>query len=144
LEHLRGHHAPEPGVHGSRPGICMSSETPSLDSIENVVDLPKDTRDEGLTASVYPFDFQRADRIAKSQLRSIYFLHENFVRSITSSLSAYLRTYVVVNLVSVQQVSYGEFLDRLPSPSFMACLDLRPFEGSAVLEINPTLIFPTL
>src|SRR5581483_6195688 len=57
---------------------------------------------------------------------------------------AYLRTYVVVNLVSVQQVSYGEFLDRLPSPSFMACLDLRPFEGSAVMEINPVLVFPIL
>ncbi|HZU27793.1 MAG TPA: flagellar motor switch protein FliM [Bryobacteraceae bacterium] len=122
----------------------MASDPISPENIEPVLDLPQETRDEGLTASVYPFDFQRADRIAKSQLRSIYVLHENFVRSITSSLSAYLRTYVVVNLVSVQQVSYGEFLDRLPSPSFMACLDLRPFEGNAVIEINPTLVFPIL
>lgn len=118
----------------------------SLDqpSIENITDGPQDTREETLAGAVYPFDFQRADRIAKSQLRAIYVLHETFVRSITSSISAYLRTYVVVNLVSVQQVSYGEFLDRLPSPSFMACLDLRPFEGSAVLEINPALVFPIL
>jgi flagellar motor switch protein FliM len=103
-----------------------------------------DAREEGSSSAVYAFDFQRPDRIAKSQLRAIHVLHENFVRSIVSSLSAYLRTYVVVNLISVEQVSYAEFLDRLPSPSCMACLDLKPFEGSAVLEINPSLVFPIL
>jgi flagellar motor switch protein FliM len=119
----------------------------SLDqqALDNLLEVAPEAHEEtAATTAVYAFDFQRADRIAKSQLRSIYVLHENFVRSITSSLSAYLRTYVVVNLVSVQQVSYSEFLDRLPSPSFMACLDLRPFEGSAVLEINPALVFPIL
>jgi len=90
------------------------------------------------------FDFRRPDRIAKSQLRAIYLLHENFVRSIVSSLSAYLRTYLVVNLVSVEQLSYAEFLEGLPSPTCMASLGLRPYEGNAVLEINPTLVFPIL
>jgi flagellar motor switch protein FliM len=90
------------------------------------------------------FDFRRPDRIAKSQLRAIYLLHENFVRSIVSSLSAYLRTYLVVNLVSVEQLSYAEFLEGLPSPTCMASLGLRPYEGNAVLEINPSLVFPIL
>jgi len=90
------------------------------------------------------FDFRRPDRIAKSQLRAIYLLHENFVRSIVSSLSAYLRTYLVVNLVSVEQLSYAEFLEGLPSPTCMASLGLKPYEGNAVLEINPTLVFPIL
>ena len=103
-----------------------------------------DTGEEISLSPVQPFDFQRPDRIPKSQLRAIHVLHENFVRSTISSLSAYLRTYVVVNLVSVQQVSYAEFLDRLPSPSFIACLDLKPFDGSAVMEINPSLVFPIL
>ncbi|MGD0616046.1 MAG: flagellar motor switch protein FliM [Bryobacteraceae bacterium] len=90
------------------------------------------------------FDFRRPDRIAKSQLRAIYLLHENFVRSIVSSLSAYLRTYLVVNLVSVEQLSYAEFLEGLPSPTCMASLGLKPYEGNAVLELNPTLVFPIL
>jgi flagellar motor switch protein FliM len=61
-----------------------------------------------------------------------------------SSLSAYLRTYLVVNLVSVEQLSYAEFLEGLPSPTCMASLGLRPYEGNAVLEINPSLVFPIL
>jgi flagellar motor switch protein FliM len=90
------------------------------------------------------FDFRRLDRIAKSQLRAIHLLHDNFVRNLGSSLSAYLRTYLTVNLVSVEQLSYGEFLEGLPSPTCITSLSLKPYEGNAVLELNPSIIFPVL
>ncbi|MEQ1886008.1 MAG: flagellar motor switch protein FliM, partial [Bryobacteraceae bacterium] len=63
------------------------------------------------------YDFRRPDRIAKDQLRSVHLLHENFVRNLASSLSAYLRAYVTVNLVSVEQLSFLEFTQVLPSPT---------------------------
>jgi flagellar motor switch protein FliM len=91
-----------------------------------------------------PFDFRRPDRIAKSQLRAIHVLHDNFVRNLVSSLSAYLRAYVIVNLVSVEQLSYAEFLECLPSPTCIVALGLRPYDGNAVLEMNSSLIFPIL
>jgi flagellar motor switch protein FliM len=91
-----------------------------------------------------PFDFRRPDRIAKSQLRAIHQLHDNFVRNLVSSLSAYLRTYLIVNLVSVEQLSYSEFLECLPSPTCIASLGLKPYDGNAVLELNSSLIFPIL
>lgn len=90
------------------------------------------------------FDFRRPDRIAKSQLRAIHQLHDNFVRNLVSSLSAYLRSYVIVNLVSVEQLSYSEFLECLPSPTCVASLGLKPYDGNAVLEVNSSLIFPIL
>ncbi len=91
-----------------------------------------------------PYDFRRPDRIAKDQLRAIHLLHENFARSLASSLSAYLRAYAVVNLVSVEQLSFMEFTQCLPSPSCMVSLGMKPYDGSAVLELNPTLVFPVL
>jgi flagellar motor switch protein FliM len=93
---------------------------------------------------VAPFDFRRPDRIAKSQLRAIHQLHDNFVRNLVSSLSAYLRSYVIVNLVSVEQLSYSEFLQCLPSPTCIAALGLKPYDGNAVLELHPSLVFPIL
>jgi flagellar motor switch protein FliM len=90
------------------------------------------------------FDFKRPDRIAKSQLRAIYGLHESFARNLASSLSAYLRSYLTVNLVSVEQQSYGEFLERLAVPSCIVSLSLRPHDGNAIIEIGPSLIFPIL
>src|SRR5579871_5748949 len=77
-----------------------------------------------------PYDFRRPDRIAKDQLRSIHLLHETFARSLASSLSAYLRAYVVVNLVSVEQLSYMEFSQCLPSPSCLVSLAMKPYEGN--------------
>jgi flagellar motor switch protein FliM len=90
------------------------------------------------------FDFRRPDRIPKSQVRAIHLLHDNFVRNLVSSLSAYLRSYLTVNLVSVEQLSYGEFLDGLPSPTCIVSLGLSPYDGNGVLELNPTLVFPIL
>src|SRR5450432_4935686 len=100
--------------------------------------------EESLASKAVPFDFRRPDRIAKSQLRAIHLLHDNFVRNLVSSLSAYLRSYVIVNLVSVEQLSYSEFLECLPSPSCIASLSLKPLDGNAVLELNSSLIFPIL
>src|ERR1700688_631934 len=88
--------------------------------------------------------FRRPDRIAKDQLRAIHMLHENFARSLAASLSAYLRAYVAVNLVSVEQLSFMEFSQCLPSPTCLVALDMKPFEGAAVLELNPALVFPII
>ncbi|MGE5644261.1 MAG: flagellar motor switch protein FliM [Acidobacteriota bacterium] len=90
------------------------------------------------------YDFRRPDRIAKEQLRAVHLLHDGFGRTLASSLSAYLRTYVVVNLVSVEQLSFAEFSQCLPSPTCLVSLGLKPYEGNAVLEISSSLVFPIL
>ena len=90
------------------------------------------------------FDFRRPDRIPKSQVRAIHLLHDVFVRNLVSSLSAYLRSYLTVNLVSVEQLSYAEFLEGLPSPTCMVSIGLRPYDGNGVLELNPALVFPII
>jgi flagellar motor switch protein FliM len=102
----------------------------------------KATRGAELTAM--PYDFRKPDRIPKSQLRAISFLHENFVRHLTSSLSAYLRSFVSGNLISVEQIPYGAFLDTLPNNTCMLPLTMRPYGGNAILEVSPSLIFPIL
>jgi len=117
----------------------------SQEEIDNVFKKLRETaaeEDPSKRAQIY--DFRRPDRIAKDQLRAIHLLHENFARALASSLSAYLRAYVAVNLVSVEQLSFMEFTQCLPSPTCMISLGMRPFDGNAVLEINPTLVFPIL
>ena len=115
----------------------------SQDEIDSVFrNLKGSPAEEDLSKRAQLYDFRRPDRIAKDQLRSIHLLHENFARSLASSLSAYLRAYVMVNLVSVEQLSFREFTQCLPSPTCIVTLGLRPFDGNAVLEINPAMVFP--
>ncbi len=117
----------------------------SQDEIDNVFRTLNDgAKEEDPAKSALPYDFRRPDRIAKDQLRSIHLLHENFARSLASSLSAYLRAYAVVNLVSVEQLSFQEFVKCLPSPTCIVSLGMRPYDGSAILELNPSLVFPVL
>jgi flagellar motor switch protein FliM len=116
----------------------------SQDEIDKVFRNLKDEKDDSANKAALAYDFRRPDRIAKDQLRSIHLLHDNFARNLASSLSGYLRAYVIVNLVSVEQLSFAEFTQCLPSPTVLVSLGMKPFDGNAVLELNPTLVFPLL
>jgi flagellar motor switch protein FliM len=117
----------------------------SQDEIDRVFSKLRDGgRDDDPAQKAQPYDFRRPDRIAKDQLRAIHILHENFARTLASSLSAYLRAYVIVNLVSVEQLSFMEFSQCLPSPTCLVSLGMKPFDGNAILELNPALVFPVL
>lgn len=90
------------------------------------------------------YDFRRPDRIPKEQLRAIHLMHDFFARNLASSLGAYLRAYVGVSLVSVEQLSFGEFLQYLPAPTLVTSVSMNPMDGSSVLEVNPSLVMPML
>ena len=100
--------------------------------------------DEAAAKMAVTYDFRRPDRIPKEQLRSIHLMHDFLARNLASSLGAYLRAYITVSLVSVEQISFGEFQQYLPTPTSIANIGMRPMDGNAVLEINPSLVFPIL
>jgi len=93
---------------------------------------------------VETYDFKRADRISKHEMRSLNFIHDKFARNLSSSVSAYLRTIVEVNLQEIVQVSYGEFLNSVADPTCYAAISLKPLDGLGALELEPTLVFPIL
>ncbi len=100
-----------------------------------------ENKQESAQSEVAVFDLSHLDRIPKSQLRALHMVHENFVRNLASSLSAYLRTYVALNLVSLEQISYAEFLEGLSFPTSMAYIGLSPYDGTGVLELSLPLMF---
>lgn len=91
--------------------------------------------------SVIAYNFRRPDRVNKEQIRSLHFLHDRFARNISTSLSAYLRTVTDVNVTSVEQFTYSEFLMSLPDPTAFYAISLTPIEGLAALELNPSVAF---
>ena len=90
------------------------------------------------------YNFRRPDRVSREQMRSLHFMHDRFARNFSSSLSAYLRTITEVNLVSVEQLSYQEFLLSVPDPTCFNAISIKPLEGALALEVNPTLVFPII
>lgn len=95
----------------------------------------------GKSGSAYEvYDFRRPDKLSKEQLRTLQMLHETFARMAASSLSAYLRTPVAIDLISLEQVPYEEYL-RSINQSVFTILSLPPLTGQAILEIEFGLAF---
>ncbi len=85
------------------------------------------------------YNFGRSDRIPKPQVKAIQNLYENFARDLTIAFSAYLRDYVVINIISVEQIAYAEFLESLPSPTCLVSMRVQPFGELSVLELSPSV-----
>lgn len=86
------------------------------------------------------YDFRRPDKFSKDQLRTLQMLHETFARLASSSLSAYLRSAVNIDLISLEQVPYEEYL-RTINASVFTIMSLPPLTGQAVMEIEFGLAF---
>lgn len=100
------------------------------------------TVDFGGQISVY--DFKRPERVSKEQMRTFQALHEGFSREFGAALSGMLRTIVDVKLISVDQLTYSEFVFSLESPTCFNVLRAEPLEGSMILDLNPSIIFPII
>lgn len=87
------------------------------------------------------FDFKGPDKFSKDQLRSIRVIHENFSRSTANFLSGYLRKSVSINLSSVDQITYEQFVKAVSNPSTIAIIDMYPLSNSILLELSPTITF---
>lgn len=110
--------------------------------LTSAADLEKATiADDPIGESVTAYNFRRPDRVNKEQIRSLHFLHDRFARNMSTSLSAYLRTVTEVNVASVDQFTYAEFLMSLPDPTAFYAISLAPLEGLAALELNPSVAF---
>ncbi|MDQ0199585.1 flagellar motor switch protein FliM [Neobacillus ginsengisoli] len=90
------------------------------------------------------YDFKRAMRYSKEQLRSITRIHENFTRLMTSYLSAQLRTFVQIDIDLVDQVTYHEFIASIPSRTILNVFEVKPMDGKMVMEINPQVAYAVI
>lgn len=97
--------------------------------------------EEAAEAAVRPFDFLRPSKFSKDQLRTIELLHETFCRSARNQLSGALRAMVEIEVLTADQVSYGEYVNSIPTPSLITIVTMEPLEGNAVLEISLPIVF---
>lgn len=91
--------------------------------------------------SVVAYDFKHPNRVSKDQIRTLENMHDNFAGHYGSTLSAVLRTIADVDLVSVDQITYTEFIMSLVSPSCTYTFAAPPMDGGCLVDFNPTLTF---
>ncbi len=95
--------------------------------------------DDGRSIVVY--DFKHPNRVSKDQLRTLENMHDNLAGHIGSVLSNMMRAMLDVDLVSVDQITYSEFIMSLMSPSCTFTFTAEPLEGACIVDFNPTLTY---
>ncbi|MDR7865466.1 MAG: flagellar motor switch protein FliM [Sporomusaceae bacterium] len=112
-----------------------------LSALSTGVVSAEDMKIEQTQRKVKVYDFKRPDKFSKDQIRTLYMLHENFARLLNTYLAAHLRSFVNINVASVDQLTYEEFIRSLPNPSVISIFQMRPLKGSVLLELNPNIVF---
>ena len=112
-----------------------------LSALSTGVVSVEEIKNEQKQKKIKTYDFKRPDKFSKDQIRTLYLLHENFARLLNTYLSAHLRTLIHINVASVDQLTYEEFIRSLPNPSVINVFQMRPLKGNAILEINPNIVF---
>ncbi|MCA1009243.1 flagellar motor switch protein FliM [Halobacillus halophilus] len=101
----------------------------------------EELKNEEKERKVRSYDFKRALRFSKDQIRSLSRIHENFSRLLTTYFSAHLRTYVNIEVASVDQLPYEEFIRSIPTMTILNIFSVSPLEGRILLEINPNVAY---
>ena len=104
----------------------------------------EDLKMEENAKKIKVYDFRRPDKFSKDQIRTLYMLHESFARMLNTYMSSHLRTLVNVDVASVEQLTYQEFVQSLANPSVISILGVQPLKGNIIFEISSEIAFAYL
>jgi len=107
---------------------------------DDSTDLEELKREE-TSRKIKVYDFKRPDKFSKDQIRTLYMLHESFARMLNTYMSSHLRTLVNVDVASVEQLTYQEFVQSLANPSVITILGVPPLKGNIIFEISSEIAF---
>lgn len=88
------------------------------------------------------YDFRRPERVSKEQLKGLQSLFEALSREMSILFPPFLRTVVRIDLISIDQLTYDEFILSVARPTALIVVNMAPLDGNAVFELNPGMIFP--
>jgi len=101
----------------------------------------KDSKREGVAKSIVTYDFKHPNRVSKDQIRTLENIHDTFAGHLGSSLSTIQRAMVDVELVSVDQITYSEFIMSLLNPSCTYTVSMDPLDGACIIDFSPPVCF---
>lgn len=82
------------------------------------------------------YNFRRPDKFSKDHLRALQTIHDGFSRQLGLVLTSYLRMQVDVDVVSVDQLTYDEFVRSMPNPITVSIIELLPLPGQILMGMG--------
>jgi flagellar motor switch protein FliM len=93
------------------------------------------------TRFIQPCDFRAAARLSNESTRALTSLNESFARSLSNSLSAYVRTDVRVRMTGLDQLSARDHVAAIPPFAYIASFPLNSASSTMILSCEANLAF---
>ena len=82
------------------------------------------------------YNFRRPDKFSKDTLRALQDIHREFSKQISMLLTGYLRMKVNIDIVSVDQLTYDEFVNSMPPSMSVGIFEFNPLPGQILFGIT--------
>ncbi|MEY2410413.1 MAG: flagellar motor switch protein FliM [Verrucomicrobiota bacterium] len=119
-------------------------EAPVEAPVPKVVSFPGANIPEAATPAAGPrrihaVDFRQPSMFTAPELRKLRVRHDDFMRSLATRLSIYLRLELSLPTSKLQTVTFRKFTDSLALPAHLVLFKIEPLTGIGLLDIPPRL-----
>lgn len=119
--------------------VLSQSEIDSLLEAMTSGEIDEEIIEESNQPKVKPYDFRRPVRLSKEYLSTISMVLEDFAKISVNQLSTKLRRQVEMNMVSIEQISFDEFVHSVPKFTLLGSLTSEPQSGVQIVEVNSSI-----
>lgn len=124
--------------------VLSQSEIDALLSALSSGDVGPELEEKEEKHKYKKYDFKSPQKFSKDHIRTLEKIHDNYARILSSYLGGQLRRNVRINVESVEQVTYEEFIRSIPNPTIISYFTLAPLQGTILMEINPQFAYQIL
>ena len=86
------------------------------------------------------YNFRRPDKFSKEHLKALQDIHRDFVKQLATTLTGYLRMEVELDVISVDQLTYEEYICSMPSHVQNMIFKLNPLSGEISMGMSPEVL----
>lgn len=122
-----------------KQSVLSQSEIDSLLEAMSSGEINDEILDNQIQTKIKPYDFRRPVRLSKEYLSTISMVLEDFAKISVNQLTTKLRRQVDMNMVSIEQVSFDEFVHSVPKFTLLSTLTSEPQNGVQILEVNSSI-----
>jgi flagellar motor switch protein FliM len=119
-------------------------EQSEIDALFNKAQAAQETGKGKTSQTIVPWDLRSSNLLTTDQVAVVTTLHESLARRLSSSIGAHLRVAFDMNLVSVEQLVYREFLGRLQDLTYFCSMHLMPIDARGAIQMDINLVFPII
>lgn len=86
---------------------------------------------------VRAYDFRHPSKFSREHTQTLQAVHEMFGRLLSTQLTTQMRLPVQIEVVSIDQLTYDEFMRSITNPTVVLIYRMEPLNGNFLFEFTP-------